>query len=65
MSQLAKSEFQADWLAIEASAFQRPRIVGPFVAIAAAVLVVVVTTAESRLTTEQRLGMFEASHPYP
>jgi len=63
MSQL--SEFQADWLASEDSAFRRSRIVGPFVAIAAAVLVVVVMIAESHLTPEQHLGMFEASHPYP
>jgi hypothetical protein len=65
MSQLAKSEFQADWLASEDSAFHRARIVGPFVAIAAAVLVVVVMIAESCLIPEQRLGMFEAPHPYP
>jgi hypothetical protein len=65
MSQLAKSEFQADWLSSEGSAFQRARIVGPFLAIAAVVLVVVEMIAESRLTPEQRLGMFEASHPYP
>jgi hypothetical protein len=65
MSQLAKSEFQADWFASEDSAFRRARIVGPFVALAAAVLVAVIIIAESRLTPEQRIGMFEASHPYP
>jgi len=35
------------------------------VAIAAAVLVVVVMIAESRLTTEQRLRMFETYQVYP
>ena len=62
MSQLAKSEFP--WLASEDSAFRGARIVGPFVALAAAVLVVVIMIAESRLPTDQRLRMFEASHPY-
>jgi len=63
MSQLAKSEFP--WPASEDGAFRRGRIVGPLVAIAAAVLVVVVMIAESRLTTEQRLRMFETYQVYP
>ena len=65
MSQLAKSEFPAaGWLANEDPAVRRARVIGPFVAILAAVLVVVVMIAESHLPTEQRLSMFEASYPY-
>jgi hypothetical protein len=65
MSQLAQYEFPADSLVSEDRTFRRARVIGPFVAIIAAALVVVVMMAESRLTPEQRLGMFEASHPYP
>jgi hypothetical protein len=65
MPQLARSAFQTKWLASEDHAIRRARIVGPFVAIIAAVLVVVVMIAASRPPVEQRLRMFEASHPYP
>jgi len=65
MSQVAKSDFRIDRVTGQDAAVRRARIVGPCVAIIAAIVIVVVMIAESRLTPEQRLEMFEASHPYP
>jgi hypothetical protein len=43
----------------------RRRTLGAVMALAATAFVVLVMTAESRLTNEQRVEMFEALHTYP
>jgi hypothetical protein len=65
MPQLARAAFQTEWFASAEHALRPARIVGPFVAILAAIIVTGVMVAESRLTAEQHLAIFEASHPYP
>jgi len=64
VSHLSQAEFQSAKGSSQQRGLWRARIVGPSVVIAAAVLVPVAMIAQS-LSSEQRLGMFELSHPYP
>jgi 4-hydroxybenzoate polyprenyltransferase len=44
---------------------RRAKIIGPLMAGMVAAIVVLAMIAESRLTFEQRLELFESSHSYP
>jgi hypothetical protein len=61
----AQADFQVAQASSQERTLRRAKIFGVSAAIAATVLLVVATIAESRLSQEQRLGLFEASHPYP
>jgi len=64
VSHFSQAEFQPAKGSSQQHSLRRARIVGPSVVIAAVALVLAAMIAQS-LSSEQRLGMFELSHPYP
>jgi len=65
VSHPTQADFQVTGARNQEHALRQVKIFGVSVAIAATVLLALATIAESRLSQEQHLGMFETSHPYP